>query len=340
MHQDELSLVQRYKALAENYNSRPIVARRGSLVTLLKFLQHEDREVRFVAATTIALLADHPENPEVICCQEGLVQALFDRYKCSELEDPEIRQVIAGIFQCLRPVLDRDENAARGGAVHGKAGDGAADESAATATALLDLDENRGNFAENESVRTVKNRPTRIRQQSNVVYKSIVLNLPCLATSQEFQDLAELLQTTKGVISYTVKHNEGDEAGAAGGAGGNGAELTVFASTPTAVLIKLLGDQGFAADLVSETVVENAAQRGGAGGNGAADGRRPMYRSGLGGAGAPGLSSFYHSLVLHGSHNNSLSERLRKQKEERERKAASELSSITGFIGKLTKGWW
>ena len=306
MQPEELALVNRYAALSEAYDTRPVIARRGTLPSLLKFLRHPNREVRVGAVKTLLLLSAHPENPEVMCRQEGLVKALFALYKASESEDPELNESISGVFENLKPAL-------------GSASDGNAN-----------AENMPPAIADSGSVRTVKNRPTRIRSTGNVQFRTVVFAMHGMECQEDYDELGELLQTTKGVISYTLERCATDATIVAAATNFRPAQLNVYLSTPTATLLKLLIDQGFDAELVKETILDRHQVP--------AAGTGPQYDNAAGNQG--GASAFRKSLVLHGAEANSLSERLRRQREEREKKTQEERGSISGFLSKLTASWW
>jgi hypothetical protein len=62
----ELALAHRYYALASNPYDRPLVVRRSTIPTLITLIVSAYPAVRRIAAETIYLLCDHPQNPEFL----------------------------------------------------------------------------------------------------------------------------------------------------------------------------------------------------------------------------------------------------------------------------------
>lgn len=284
---DDVAIAKRFHALSEEFANRPVVARRGTLPTLSRYLKSNSREVRYLAAQTLGLLAAHPENPELMCRESGLVDALFDVYKKSELEDPELHAAIGIIFSGLKVALK---------------------------VSVAD-DQPAPNINDGESVRTVKNRPHRIRQ-SSLQHRAVQLQVSNLTSANDRAELEEVLQTTRGVVSYTI--NDHDRM------------VTLQLSASTATLLKLLSDAGFNCDVVSDVAITRTPGLAGTGATASYLPSTVLQDDG---------SDFRQSLVLHGVDHNTLATRLQRQREE-QRKGSTERNAISSFIGKLTAGWW
>ena len=103
---EERKLVQRYLRLSEDYESRPLMARRGMLGPLVKFLDNNDWEVRHAAAKTISNLAQHEQNARFLCDFPNFIPTLYTQLNASESTDPELNRLIHETFQVLRPALE------------------------------------------------------------------------------------------------------------------------------------------------------------------------------------------------------------------------------------------
>lgn len=291
----ELSLVKRFKQLASDYDNRPVVVRRGTVKSIMRFVQHEEWEVRHTAAETILLLAQHPDNKEPLCREPGFLDAVFEAYKSSEHADPKLHEVYSELFEELRSVLATTEDG---------------DDGASSAV---------GPARDDGSIRTVKNRPTRVKQGATIS-RSLVLNVANLTAANQ-DELEELLQTIRGVVSYAIEPET--------------RSVRVFGSTQTAALVAVLADGGFEVSVANDEEVERDEN---------ADGKparpQPTYQSSF----ASKLNIFgdfdwRRTLVLHGIEGNSLQARLQKQKDERARKHQKDTSTMASMLNKL-KSWW
>lgn len=73
---DVTRIVNRLRTLALDYDSRPIIVRRGVLPNLIRFLKSEDEQVKLLASETLRLLASHPENPKIMSEEANLVSTV------------------------------------------------------------------------------------------------------------------------------------------------------------------------------------------------------------------------------------------------------------------------
>jgi hypothetical protein len=299
-----VGLVKRFHQLASDYDNRPVVVQRGTVRSIMRFVGHEEWEVRSTAAETLLLLAKHPDNKEPLCREKGLIEAIFAEYRDTEGKDPELHDTYAAIFDELRSVLETD--------------------------AAADAGDDEGATPQNDghSVRTVQNRPTRVRQGAKAS-RSLLLTVVNL-TPTTHDELDHLLQTTRGVVSYTIDCPT--------------KAVRVFGSVVTAALRTVLEDGGFEVEVVSDDVVagDADADAGDENASSAASGL-PSYRQ-SGAQGSSRLNIFGNvdwrrTIVLHGIEGNSLQARLDRQKEERERKHAASKGAMSSFLGKL-KSWW
>eukprot|EP00760_Papus_ankaliazontas_P025474 PhM_4_TR2731/c0_g1_i1/m.100180 len=290
---NELALSGRVRGLCEDYSNRPYIVRRGVLSTLIKFLQHTSRDVQFNAAEALKLLSEHPENPEPMCKERGLLQALATAYQNTEGTDVEIFNLVADVVANLEAALDRKDQ--------GRPSEGP-------------------QVNETQSAMTTKNRGNRIVHSVVGRTRTVVLDVPAM-TENLTRDLGDLLECTRGVVSYTLDPME--------------RTATLYTSTPTPTLLRLLEDKGFVAVVRSESNPQprSSAQR-------RSSTAIPQYLTGKGAEG----SDYMKTLVLHGMDTNSLSSRVERQKLEKARQAkeknARQVGQIQGFFQKMTAGWW
>ena len=210
----DLSLVRRFFALSSEKANQPVVARRGTIPPLMRFMAHNDREVKTTALKTVERLSSHPENPTYLCQQKGLVSLLFGMYKETEGDDPELHELIAAIFQNLRPALapcTNNENDPSGGARTG------------SPLALP---------------RRVRDAFATVRRHQNIALSEFSCMISTEAVSGA---LDELLQTTRGITSYTIDLER--------------CVITLYTTAPTATLLRILEDGGLQASVESELVL-------------------------------------------------------------------------------------
>ena len=294
---DELTLVKRFHQLASDWDNRPVVVRRGTVKSIVRFMRHQEWEVRHTAAETILLLAKHPENKEPLCREPGFLDELFECYKSAEVNDPKLHDTYSEVFEELRSVL--------------------------AAAEMPGNDENGP--ADGASIRTVRNRPTRVKHGASVS-RSVTLTVANL-TASTHAEMENTLQTTRGIVSYTI--DVPDRC------------VRIFGSTPTAALVTVLTDCGFQVEVASDEAIARGSI-GDENGDAAdfANKPQPTYKgSTFGRLNFFGDFDWKRTLVLHGIEGNSLQARLEQQKAERARKNQQEKGAMANLLGKL-KSWW
>ncbi|KAK7194050.1 hypothetical protein NESM_000317700 [Novymonas esmeraldas] len=256
----ELSLVRRLHTLLQNYDSRPAVARRNTLPTLARFLRSNERQIRKLSLEGVYLLAEHPENLDLLGSNHDLVDSVAEIYDAAQYDDPEQHDLSSKTLDLLAPTFHdgdpREKIAARraeqeAGARSASAnqqqqqqqqqqlrstplpnpgssfelrdlslaaGDDAAITSdAAAADVAGDFDQlsivSGGTGFEMASTSSFQTRrmtdpaprPSEvIRGVAKDCALSIVLEIPALDAMTDTSYIEEVLQTTRGVISYTV----------------------------------------------------------------------------------------------------------------------------------------
>lgn len=324
----EINIARRFLTLSQDYNNRPVVARRNTIPSLLRFLQHQDREVRLCAAEALKNLSDHPENPTFLCNEKGFVAIVFQVYRDSEVTDPEVHDALTRVFESLRTVLAAEEDRERQQQQIAVDAMKATDKENQSPNAKT-KGAQKGIMADGESARFAKNRRTRIAS-SITACRNMLIEIDGAAAIVANNDkdgrktaFDELLQTTRGVVSYSIDWDNG--------------RANLFLSTPTTVLVKLLEDSGFLVTVAHESepvqLGSPSAGRHQAG---------PSYlRSGNLNANVYD-QVFRHTLVLHGcAEDNTLAARLQRQKdEETKKRSAKDKSHVALFVSKLTAGWW
>eukprot|EP00995_Heteronema_vittatum_P000499 NODE_1066_length_1078_cov_180.125364_g743_i0.p1 GENE.NODE_1066_length_1078_cov_180.125364_g743_i0~~NODE_1066_length_1078_cov_180.125364_g743_i0.p1 ORF type:complete len:254 (-),score=77.95 NODE_1066_length_1078_cov_180.125364_g743_i0:245-1006(-) len=96
---NELTVVTKLRALSLDPNNQPYIVRRNILPTLLKFLTCGDKQVTLLAAETLNTLSSHPDNPDYMCREKGLVPAVVKLYQATP--DPELKASLGGLMKNL-----------------------------------------------------------------------------------------------------------------------------------------------------------------------------------------------------------------------------------------------
>ncbi|KAL7707682.1 hypothetical protein N2W54_007584 [Lotmaria passim] len=248
----ELSLVRRFHALLQNYEARTAVARRNTLPTLTRFLHSKDREIRKLSLEAVYMLAEHPENLELLGNDRDLVDGVVDIYDAAQYDDPELCELSSNTLDLLAPTfVDGDPReqvvARRAEQETGASPFGAArtqvesHRRTGSSNDLRDLSNAVGGYdtivaampggvdivgdADQLSIMSngtgmetasCSSRQTRrmtgeavrpsevIRGVGKDCPLSIVLEIPALDAMTDISEIEEILQTTRGVISYTV----------------------------------------------------------------------------------------------------------------------------------------
>ena len=113
----ELNVVTRLLTLSGDVANQPYIARRGILPTLKKFLTHTDLEVQVTAAKTLRLLASHPDNPEFIAQENGMVSTVLTAYDGASSDDlKEELEGVMGYLKSAAPAMPEKEKSAASGA--------------------------------------------------------------------------------------------------------------------------------------------------------------------------------------------------------------------------------
>lgn len=248
----ELSLVRRFHALLQNYDARPAVARRNTLPTLSRFLRSKDRQIRKMSLEAVHLLAEHPENLELLGNNRELVKGVVEIYDAAQYDDPELCELASKTLELLAPTFHdgdpRAEVVARRAQQEAGASVGGISASRATpvlphagsSSELRDLSNAIGEYdtivgdghgetgfdfdqvsvisggtgfdmASTSSYRTRRTTDPALRRPSDVLRSvgkdcplSIVLEIPALDVMTDTSHIEEILQTTRGVLSYTI----------------------------------------------------------------------------------------------------------------------------------------
>jgi hypothetical protein len=106
---NEISVVKKLWNLSSEPNNQPYIVRRNILPALIKFLQSKDPQVSQLAAETLKLLSSHPDNPEYICREKGLLQTLVKVYK-AEQENETLKSTLAAVLRNLHSAVPTDSS--------------------------------------------------------------------------------------------------------------------------------------------------------------------------------------------------------------------------------------
>ncbi|ORC90324.1 uncharacterized protein TM35_000081220 [Trypanosoma theileri] len=335
----ELALVKRFHMLSKNYDNRPVIARRNTLPSLVRFVGSKDRETRQYALAALHLLAQHPENVELLAEQNGLVKEVFKVYKDTEYDDPELHDLSNELLNCLEPVLlgrdPRKETTSTAvvGSSGSGGGGGGGDGSSLNESTMND------SFTMARRARAARV----LRGVGSDVIHTVILDIPAL-DPQSGDDLAtieDIFQTTRGVVSYSVFLEN--------------RQARLFITCDTRAVQQVLSDAGFESIVVRDEVVGQDVFGGdtsslNANNNNSNNNntrsyydsgpqkRQPTYFESL-------TNSIYQTaLVLRGgggggvgsnSGNDTLSARVQQQRA-REQQGNSTLSQVTKVLAK----WW
>eukprot|EP01061_Rhynchopus_euleeides_P033990 TRINITY_DN57665_c0_g1_i1.p1 TRINITY_DN57665_c0_g1~~TRINITY_DN57665_c0_g1_i1.p1 ORF type:complete len:293 (+),score=86.71 TRINITY_DN57665_c0_g1_i1:54-932(+) len=172
----ELNVVTRLLTLSSDVANQPYIARRGILPTLKKFLTHSDLEVQTTAAKTLKLLASHPDNPEFIAQENGLVAAVLQAYDGAEA--PDLKAELEGVMTHLKSATPQAEPAA----------------STSTETKAYPV------VPENHKRQLA---PRNKADRAKVVRRRMTLRTPNISPAN-VDGLEYFLQNIRGMISYSI----------------------------------------------------------------------------------------------------------------------------------------
>ncbi|KPI90587.1 hypothetical protein ABL78_0347 [Leptomonas seymouri] len=368
----ELSLVRRFHTFLQNYDARPAVARRNTLPTLSRFLRSKDREIRKLSLEAVYLLAEHPENIELLGNNRELVEGVVEIYDAAQYDDPELCEQSSNTLDLLAPTFTdgdpREKVVARRAEHEAGAGPlGTTRTQAATPqrtgssndlrdfsnavseydTIVADMHGGEG-FRDADQMSVVSNgtgyetmscssRQARrvageqmppsevIRGVGKDCPLSIVLELPALDAMTDISDIEEILQTTRGVISYTVTASAHQIR----------VFLSAFAQAP---LQNLLAEAGYENILAS---AERMRYQASDGGNQSLNNsfffdegaRRPTYVQ----TAKNFASSLFRSVMVYRDpQNNSLAARIRQQRTVQEEGGSTTADRLAQAFAR----WW
>ncbi|AIO02702.1 hypothetical protein LPMP_355710 [Leishmania panamensis] len=358
----ELSLVRRLHALLQRYESRPAVARRNTLPTLSRFLRSTDRQIRKISLEAVYLLAEHHENLELLGNDQDLVDAVVEIYDGAQYDDPELCDLSSQTLDLLTPTLpdgdprrkvaarrpDQDAGATSIGAVpllttpprHA----GSSSELQDSSNAVGEYDMIVGDveqvsvisggtgfeMASSSSHLTRRltdpapGPPEVIHGVGKDCPLSIVLEIPALDAMTDTSYIEEILQTARGVMSYTITASAHQIR----------VFLSAFAQAP---LQNMLTEAGYENILIS---AEQMCYQGSDAGNQSLSGsfffdkysKRPSYVQ----SAKSFASNLFNSIMVYSDpNNNSLAARVRQQ-----RAAQQSGSTTTDRIAQAFSRWW
>lgn len=202
----ELALVQRFHSLSQKYDTRPAIARRNTLPTLSRFLTSKEREIRKLALDAVHMLSQHPENVELLATEQPITEGVFSIYREAQYDDPELHELSSRTLDCLCVAMpDGDPRRAevlRRAAEEGLLGAGT--DSMSRASSLEYQRNSRGGLdsdGDSDDGPEARQGPDASANQSSHV---VTFDLPALNPRIDTSDLEEILQKTKGVLSYTI----------------------------------------------------------------------------------------------------------------------------------------
>mmetsp|Transcript_3417 Transcript_3417/g.5036 ORF Transcript_3417/g.5036 Transcript_3417/m.5036 type:complete len:286 (+) Transcript_3417:213-1070(+) len=164
---DPLKVVLRIRNLARDYDSRPIIVRRGVLLSLLNFIQSTNIDnVQTVAAEALKLLSSHPDNKLRIAQEPNLVETL-----CHVASEVHVQTFVVDTITNLSSYLTTEQR-----------------ELCKTNPILGDA------LMQSKS----KNKKKR-KKKRNVVFRVEPMN-----TEESRHKLKRIILSTKGTISYTL----------------------------------------------------------------------------------------------------------------------------------------
>ncbi|KAJ9473159.1 hypothetical protein DIPPA_23745 [Diplonema papillatum] len=219
----ELTVVKRLHDLSGDVANQPYIARRGILPTLKKFMSNKNPEVQLTAVKTLRLLASHPDNPEFLVQEQGLLATVQSTYDTAP--DGVLKTELDAVLEHLRPVAS--------------ATPAAEPEAPAAPSASTSSDSKNYPSVAPKHKRDVAPRAKAERQKA--VRRHMVLRADAINASN-VDDLEHLLQYIRGMISYSIDTQN--------------KTLTLFLSTPKHILLKHLADVGFTCEILEEAVVK------------------------------------------------------------------------------------
>ncbi|CCW63320.1 unnamed protein product [Phytomonas sp. EM1] len=198
----ELSLIKRFHMLSQDYDARPAIARRNTLPVLSRFLSSNEREAQKMCLEAIYLLAQHPDNVDLLGSEVGLVNGIFHIYSEAQYNDPELYELSNLTLDTLGPGL-RDGDPRRTEVLRHAAEDRSV--SPVEDSREPDYSSLRNSAGEAES--SLETGPglndvaTTTRARTTHM---VTLEVPALYVHTDTSDIEAILQKTKGIISYTI----------------------------------------------------------------------------------------------------------------------------------------
>ena len=249
----EVALSKRLRILCTDYENRPYVVKRGVLPTLVKFLSHENLLIAVNAAESLHVLSEHPDNPTPMCKENALLPALSKAYQTysTMASNPSIRTE-----QPYDNAADDLQS------VNTEASFSSTDPSSTPICAHLaeliskivaNLESSLEEVGSPETAQPsqitdetsmwMNDSHSHARIQSSVIHqtRSVVLDIPSL-TEDTVNQLATLLETIRGIISFTIDFNRH--------------VVRLLLTTPTPTFLRILDDHGFIAIILHEENVQ------------------------------------------------------------------------------------
>ncbi|CCW69972.1 unnamed protein product [Phytomonas sp. Hart1] len=202
----ELSLIKRFHMLSQDYDARPAIARCNTLPVVSRFLSNNDREVRKLCLEAVYLLSQHPDNVDLLGSELSLVNGIFHIYSEAQYNDPELYELSNLTLDTLGPGL-RDGDPRHTEALRHAAEDRSVSpventcepNSSSLRNSTDDMESSLGARCGLHETATAP--PTHSRVWAPHM---VTMEVPALHTHTDTSDLEEILQRTKGIISYTI----------------------------------------------------------------------------------------------------------------------------------------
>ncbi|CAD2213158.1 hypothetical protein AGDE_00102 [Angomonas deanei] len=198
----ELALVKRFCAVSEKYDTRPSIARRNTMPTLVRFLDSKEREIRKYSLEAVYLLAQHPDNVFYIGDNEELVKGVVKIYQDAQYDDPELCEKANLVLDVLSPTFENGDPRKTDGRLSPSAQENSVD-SSPRKTVLVDtsVGEDLDDLNANDVSCGTADSDRRSTQGGSV---SALLEIPALNPRTNIKDVELVFQRTQGVLSYTV----------------------------------------------------------------------------------------------------------------------------------------
>jgi hypothetical protein len=214
---DVLRVANKLRTLAQDYDNRPVIVRRGVLPSLITFLNNDTIEIRIIASETLSLLSSHPDNKQIMSAEPNLINSVCTQFKATTSaqegqKEAVLRSNVSDILSNLIDYLSEEQMQQAG----------------------LSL---------KEVLKTLRTKEQQLEQTKQIKKHNLIIEVDELRKGEAArQALQKVILQAKGTISYTISVAD--------------RRVNLYTRTSTEKILGLFSEKGFTCNVVQDVICE------------------------------------------------------------------------------------